>query len=947
MTDATTLSPEWLDMLLALPAAEARSAALQAAGLWDAPGLGRVLDQAAQLARSNPGRARVVAGVVAEAASPARAPGLYPRATYLRAQTHAINGEFAAALDYIEAARAAYVEQGEPLEALRTNIGRMHVLNELGQHAAALAAGQAVLDALPARDEPGPPARLLLALAHMNRGVCFETTGRYDDALDAYAQAEAHFTALAARERVAEVANNRAIVLTHQGRVGEALRALHFAAGLWAEAGLTLPHAQTLSNLGDAHLSLGQYMEGLRAFEQARALSAPLDAVAHKGILQRKTADAYLALNLYPEALDAYRAAVALLEQAGMADHHARALWGQGLALAALDQPADAAEALDRSGALFAAAGNTPMLSSVMLEQAALQAAQGDRAGALARAREAASLVAGGQAPVQALYAALRLSDLLLPDTAAAEPHLLEAQQLAAGLGLPIINYRLESRLGHLRQAQGRPDEAEAHLLAALRQLETLRGSLALEALRTSFLRDKAAAYADLLQLYLARDDAATAFALAERAKSRTLVDLVSGLLSPRAAAGPELTERHQALQADLSAAYNKFLDSPPEGEWAALRERVRRLEGELSQLRLRVPAAAVGADQFASALPVAALSESLPDGLSLVAYHSLGDEILAFVLRPDQVRVVRSLTTVPVVQQILQRLNAQWDRFRAGADFAQRHLAQLEQSAQRLLGALYAELVAPLEPLLAAHPAAQLAFVPHGLLHSVPFHALYDGHHYLLDRFAVSYAPSATVLALAQQRPRRAPRRAVIVGLPDALIPAAAEEARMVAAELEAAGVDVSTLAEAQATPASLAALEPGVDVLHLACHGLFRADNPMFSALKLHAGWLTAADALQLPVQDALVVLSACESGRGTVVVGDEVIGLPRAFLGAGAASVLVSLWLVPDATTAALMAHWYAALRAGQGRAEALRAAQQAVRQRHPHPYYWAPFILVGQR
>jgi CHAT domain-containing protein len=93
--------------------------------------------------------------------------------------------------------------------------------------------------------------------------------------------------------------------------------------------------------------------------------------------------------------------------------------------------------------------------------------------------------------------------------------------------------------------------------------------------------------------------------------------------------------------------------------------------------------------------------------------------------------------------------------------------------------------------------------------------------------------------------------------------------------------------------------------------------------------------------------VTLSACESGRSAVILGYEVVGLPRAFLGAGAASVVVSLWLVQDETTTTLMTDWYRQLREGVGRAAALRAAQQALKESSPHPYYWAPFVLIGQR
>jgi CHAT domain-containing protein len=133
----------------------------------------------------------------------------------------------------------------------------------------------------------------------------------------------------------------------------------------------------------------------------------------------------------------------------------------------------------------------------------------------------------------------------------------------------------------------------------------------------------------------------------------------------------------------------------------------------------------------------------------------------------------------------------------------------------------------------------------------------------------------------------------------------------------------------------------------LHLACHGLFRADNPMFSSLKLHDGWLTAADVMQLDLTGALVTLSACESGRNEVFAGDELIGLTRAFLGVGAPALVVSLWLVQDETTASLMEKYYEQLRDGAGPAEALRTAQLAIMEERPHPYYWAPFVLVGKR
>jgi CHAT domain-containing protein len=256
------------------------------------------------------------------------------------------------------------------------------------------------------------------------------------------------------------------------------------------------------------------------------------------------------------------------------------------------------------------------------------------------------------------------------------------------------------------------------------------------------------------------------------------------------------------------------------------------------------------------------------------------------------------------------------------------------------VLASLHDELVAPLEPLLGAQ---KVTIIPHGLLHRVPFHALFDGEAYLLDRFEISYAPSATVFSLCQKKSPSGLDRAVVMSVADPLIPNVADEARAVASHLPAAEV----LADEEATTSAIMEKAAGCDVLHLACHGMFRADNPMFSSLRLHDGWLTASEVLRLDLDGAIVTLSACESARNQVLAGDELVGLARGFLGAGASTLVASLWLVRDETTAWMMEDWYARLHEGANRTAALREAQLALKERYPHPYYWAPFVLMGQR
>ena len=447
---------------------------------------------------------------------------------------------------------------------------------------------------------------------------------------------------------------------------------------------------------------------------------------------------------------------------------------------------------------------------------------------------------------------------------------------------------------------------------------------------------------------------------MAEQARSRTLLERMAGLLETQHAASetPELDQRLNALQADLNAVYSHLLnqeisqteESVPERSLysATLQSRAVLLEQEISRLRLQV-SPTTAPDLFTRPLSLHSIQQHLV-GQALIVYYLLGDEIVAFVATHAQLQVVRRLSTRPIIESLLHRLHSQWERFRVGRSFIQRHLGRLEQSTMRIMQELYETLFAPVDTLLATlFPTAlsrtteplHLTIVPHGLLHSVPFQALFDGEHTLLERYMITYAPSATALALLQQRPAEPEMRALVMGVADPGIPAITQEVANVASHLSAAAVRLNE----QATIQTLLAMAPTASVLHLACHAIFRADNPMFSALKLMDGWLTAVEVAQLHLRCSLVVLSACESGRGQSLGGDEILGLARAFLGAGATTLVVSQWMVQDEATATLMAHFYANLATGQAAAKALRAAQLAVKAKLAPPYYWAPFILVG--
>jgi CHAT domain-containing protein len=254
-------------------------------------------------------------------------------------------------------------------------------------------------------------------------------------------------------------------------------------------------------------------------------------------------------------------------------------------------------------------------------------------------------------------------------------------------------------------------------------------------------------------------------------------------------------------------------------------------------------------------------------------------------------------------------------------------------------LARLYDWLLRPMAHIVGSR---RLVIVPHRALHYVPFHTLYDGQQYLIQRQEICYAPSITVLQHCLSRPHRPLQQALLLGIPDAAAPRVRDEIIALAQLLPQA----TTLLHEEATLTALQQHAPLADVLHLACHGRFRPDNPLFSALRLADGWLTVQDAYGLELNCDLVSLSACETGVSTVAPGDELVGLARSFFAAGTASLLLSLWTVDDSSTAEFMTSFYTKLLAGHRPAAALRATQCELIERYPHPFYWSPFALLGR-
>jgi CHAT domain-containing protein len=303
-----------------------------------------------------------------------------------------------------------------------------------------------------------------------------------------------------------------------------------------------------------------------------------------------------------------------------------------------------------------------------------------------------------------------------------------------------------------------------------------------------------------------------------------------------------------------------------------------------------------------------------------------------------DSIRIT-AVSVVSRVTHFLHLLRFQLSKFRMGAAYAHRFEQPLLGATQSHLESLYTELIAPIRDQLNAR---HLIFVPHGALHFLPFHALRDGEAYLCDTHTISYAPSATVFALCQEKTGRDMPNSLVMGIPDDRAPHILHEVQSVATLLPHPELFLG----AQATAKVLRERGSASSLLHIATHGTYRQDNPMFSGIRLGDGYLNLYDLYQIRLPAKLVTLSGCATGMNFVSAGDELLGLQRGLFCAGATSLLLSLWDVHDESTSALMQEFYKNYIQTGDMAGALQSAMRQLRQQHPHPYFWAPFVLVGK-
>lgn len=555
------------------------------------------------------------------------------------------------------------------------------------------------------------------------------------------------------------------------------------------------------------------------------------------------------------------------------------------------------------------------------------------------------------------------------------------ALQLARQLRLPKLSYLIATTLGRAYIGQHKPAPAMQILSAAVEQVEALRPQVAGQAQeRQLFLENKVGAYHSLIELLIAQGKSQDALLYAERAKGRVLLDLLSadGPRRGKALAQPE-QEEERRLNRAISAINNEIRDerlkTTPDSA------QLNRLGFRLNSARLKY---AAFQDQVSASRPAAqtphhqlpAVTPGSLDGLvadnqtAYLEYVVAKEFVFLFVLTKDlrQGTAVK-VHTIHTNETELTKLVGDYHQMMAD------RIPTFAAVSQRL----YELLLKPAESQLQGKNT--LCIIPDGPLWNVPFQATQTKTgRYLVEDYALHYAPSLSVLAEVRRRAaaqeHSPPLSLLALGNPRAgteVIARLQESNRGGAlAPLPEAEVEVKALAQlfaparskvfigARADEKTFKSLASTANVLHFATHGVLDDRHPLYSYLLLAKptgadsddGLLEAREIMELKLQADLVVLSACETARGRIGAGEGVIGMAWAFLAAGCRTTVVSQWQVNSPSTAELMASFYrhlrpAAAKSKNTKSEALRlAALELLKNpRFKHPYYWAGFVMVG--
>ncbi len=940
------LAAAWADRLVGLSETDATWTAFDALPEGDRAGIVRELRARVDaLVRRQPPAAEPVAEALVRAAR--RLPALLPLALRGRAVAAHFNGAQVRARADLEHAVTLYEADGRVVDAAATRRSLVDVCQMGGDSAAALACAERARPVLEAHGE-----RRLLAQLHVNVGNVHARLDDYTAAGAQYAAAHALFGELGDRVGAAFAEFNLAVVAMNANRLDEAERLWLGARAGMDEAGMSLLVADCDYSLAYLQSRRGRYVPAIEGLHAARRVYESNHKPSGVPLCDLDLAEIHLRLDARRDALEHAERAARSFAALDMEYERARAEVLAGVAQARLGRRAAALEGLGLAAERFARLGNRAYASFVEIQRAGLQIEQGELEPAQRRLDAAEATLRRQGLPWLADFAALLRARAALvageADCALAILQVLEGpgaegetrDELLSGLAL-----RMQA---DCLRAQGDVPGAIAMLRRAVEHIEACYAHVPAGDVRVAFFRDQHPAFVDLVYALLADRRPAEALVVLEEGRSRSLRES-PGRRGPHSAEFRAAREQldwllARRLDAQLGFAAGSHDLRGEVGDRTALRDwtaRIDRTRRELARLDRRHDDAGRLPGLRAADLGGARRGDEL-----LLVYLTGARGTFALVRHDDGPGV--EAVELPVD---LARLAELRDRFLFQLGRSQLGRTRDESRAQSALDALldvFGELL--VEPLIERLPqlfatSRPLEIVPYGLLHDLPFHAFGVRGRPLVETRDVAYGLSAWQLARVRTQRAADPRGEAadvwVTGSGLDLLPEVEREARAIA---EIYGPRCRRL-----PPDELRSrLHDGTirgRILHVAGHGRFESTRPKFSAVCLGTSFLLAHDLAQMSLSLDMVTLSGCETGRKLRIDGEELVGLPRALVGAGVRTVLASHWPVDDADAARFMVDVYAQLAEGQPVRRAVSRAQRRLRSEASRPLSWAAFSLLG--
>ncbi|HEV2581991.1 MAG TPA: CHAT domain-containing protein, partial [Ktedonobacteraceae bacterium] len=883
-----------------------------------------------------------------------------------------------AALPFLDAAGLEFLAIGDEVSWARTRIGRVSACLQLNR------TSEALIDAAAAREVFVRYGKLLRAgMIDVNAAIINYESGQYDQALRLFDRAIETYALQGEGVElfIARAKGNKAIILAAMGRFREAV-ALHeqARATFASHEGQEVSVAREELNIAQIYAAQGHYSHALILFDRSRAIFQRHKMQFQAAEVAQQTCLCLLRMNRTREAYELAGETVNYFRQSPGNRHNlAHSLMYQAEAATLEGDYRDADEKLQEASIHLEEIGFTGLASIVRLHQAELYFADGKIEDSLREARHVADAFAEQEALPQLARAALLQARIAenLGDTASAQYLCDQALDIAQGQDLLDLKYRCDDLLGQIAERHDDLEAAARYYDRAINGIDVVQSHLVMDE-RSSFLENKGGVYKRAVILALKRGSNERALVYVEKAKSRVLGDYLRNNIDIRLRAGDQAGEviledlaRLREEQAWFSNIVYEAQNESSLSDTAVLRirsmapgqarqemqKRERNIEQMLEQLQLRLAGDLVSRSrpQWTDSI-ITKLWPKIEHAALMLEYYLTEQDLYIFQLTRDGIAVHVVKDAVPRLERLISlwRVNLDLAAQASGARDRAQAFAGLQENSLGLLQRLYDLLLRPVSSALGS--CEHLTVVPYGMLHYVPFHCLFDGVQFLIEQLDVSYLPAAALMEICHQRGQRAEanriplKKSLVMGLTDGgRLAFAMQEAEAVAKQLGA-----PCILNQDATTSLLREVGASSPIVHIAAHGLSRLDAPNFSYIKLADRQLSTIEVFNLDLSSCtLVTLSACETGRAIVGGLDEVIGLGRGFLYAGAASLLPTLWKVDDASSAELMEMFYQALLSDYGKAAALAGAQRAFLARartsilpyRVHPYFWAGFHLIG--